>query len=255
VALLVELLDVVPLVWRRVLVSNQWTFASVHGYLQWVMGWTDSHAHEFETVAGVIAPDWWIHEVGLDTDTSQYRDERHVSVAAVVSELGVCGEFEYRYDMGDGWQHRIVIESLPPDGDVRDLPLPICVAGENACPPEDVGGPHGYALFLEILGDRKHEQHDEMLRWIGGVFDSKGFDLNRINRDWKGAKARRRLSRRRCSRLAPHRAGAANDCIGPDEIGRHLIILLNASERYSTFCTCSRPSADNSLQNRWLVSI
>jgi hypothetical protein len=24
------------------------------------------------------------------------------------------------------------------------------------------------------------------------VFDPKGFDLNRINRDWKGAKARRR---------------------------------------------------------------
>jgi hypothetical protein len=26
-----------------------------------------------------------------------------------------------------------------------------------------------------------------MVRWIGGVFDPKGFDLNRLNRDWKGA--------------------------------------------------------------------
>jgi hypothetical protein len=36
-----------------------------------------------------------------------------VGVAAVVSELGVRGEFEYRYDMGNGWGHRIVIESPP----------------------------------------------------------------------------------------------------------------------------------------------
>ena len=31
----------------------------------------------------------------------------------------------------------------------------------------------------------------ELVSRIGGVFDPKGFDLNRINRDWKGAKRRR----------------------------------------------------------------
>jgi hypothetical protein len=191
VALRIELREVVPLVWRRVLVPNQWTLASLHHYLQWVMGWTDSHAHEFQVEAGPVAPDWWIREAGSEEEARRYRDERRVSVATVVSELGLRGEFEYRYDMGDGWEHRIVIESAPASR-LGDLSLPACVAGENACPPEDVGGPHGYALFLEILGDRQHEQHEDMMRWIGGVFDPKGFDLNRINRDWKGAKARRR---------------------------------------------------------------
>lgn len=192
IALRIELQDVTPLIWRRVLVSNQWTLASLHGYLQWVMGWTDTHAHEFEIGAGVVAPDWRINEVGLDTDTSKYRDERRVSVAAVVSELGLLGEFEYRYDMGDGWRHRIVIESPPPITATQDLALPTCLAGENACPPEDIGGPPGYELLLQILADRGHEQHQDMVRWIGGVFDPKGFDLNRINRDYKGAKKRRR---------------------------------------------------------------
>jgi hypothetical protein len=70
--------------------------------------------------------------------------------------------------------------------------LPACLAGENACPPDDVGGPHGYALLLEILGDRSHEEHVDMARWIGGVFDPKGFDLNRLNREWRGAKKSRR---------------------------------------------------------------
>lgn len=192
VALRIELLDVAPLVWRRVLVSNQWTLASLHHYLQWVMGWTDSHAHEFQVGASVVAPDWWIHEVGLDSDIANYRDGRRVLVAAMAAELGVGGEAEYRYDMGDGWQHRIVIESPASLWAAQDLRLPICLAGENACPPEDVGGPPGYALFLEILGDRGHEQHEDMVRWIGGVFDPKGFDLNRINREFKGAKGRRR---------------------------------------------------------------
>lgn len=192
VALRIELLDVAPLVWRRVLVSNQWTLASLHSYLQWVMGWRDTHAHEFQVGESMAAPDWWIDEIGLDGDTGHYRDERRVSMAAVVSELGVHGEFEYRYDMGDGWQHRIVIESSSPLGTTQDLLLPICLAGENACPPEDVGGPHGYEEFLKILGDRRHEQHEDMARWIGGVFDPKGFDLNRINREFKGAKRRRR---------------------------------------------------------------
>jgi len=88
VALRIELLNVVPVVWRRVLVSNQWTLASLHRYLQWVMGWTDSHAHEFQIGTSVVAPDWWIQEGGLDADTRSLRDERRVSVAAVVSELG-----------------------------------------------------------------------------------------------------------------------------------------------------------------------
>ncbi len=191
VALRIELMEVAPLVWRRVLVPDNWMLASLHRYLQWVMGWTDSHAHEFEVGAGLVAPDWWIREAGSAEEVSRYRDERRVSVAAVVSGLGPRGEFEYRYDMGDGWEHRIVIESAPASR-LGDLSLPICVAGENACPPEDVGGPHGYALFLEILGDRQHEQHGDMMRWIGGVFDPKGFDLNRINREWSGPERGRR---------------------------------------------------------------
>jgi hypothetical protein len=90
------------------------------------------------------------------------------------------------------WWHRIVIESLPSTWKDEQLHRPVCVAGENACPPEDCGGPHGYLMFLEILADRNHEQHEDIVQWFGGVFDPKGFDLNRINRDFKGAKGCRR---------------------------------------------------------------
>ena len=189
VALRIELLDVAPLIWRRVLVPNNWTFATLHHYLQWVMGWTDSHAHEFEIGTTLVAPDWWISEAESEEEASRYRDERRVSVAAVAAELGPRGEFEYRYDMGDGWVHRIVIEPVR-SAAPSDATRPICVAGENACPPEDVGGPHAYTEFLKIVSDRRHEQHEELTLWVGGVFDPKGFDLNRINRDWKPTKRR-----------------------------------------------------------------
>jgi Plasmid pRiA4b ORF-3-like protein len=83
--------------------------------------------------------------------------------------------------------------------DRREIrPAPRCArpATTLAPPVLDVHGRQrsiiAYTMFLEILSDRKHEQHQDIVRWIGGVFDPKGFDLNRINRDFKGAKGRRR---------------------------------------------------------------
>jgi hypothetical protein len=154
------------------------------------MGWQDTHAHEFEVGEQLIAPSWWIAEMASPPSDSRYKDESRVSISKVVAELGISGEFEYRYDMGDGWTHRIVIEAPP--ATKADLPLPRCTAGENACPPEDVGGPPGYAEFLAALTNAKHKDHARMLEWAGGVFDPKGFDLNRINRDWPAGEKRSR---------------------------------------------------------------
>lgn len=61
--------------------------------------------------------------------------------------------------------------------------LPLCVAGENACPPEDVSGPHGYAEFPVTKPNALHPEHASMLRWAGGAFDPRDLDLNRINRE------------------------------------------------------------------------
>lgn len=40
--------------------------------------------------------------------------------------------------------------------------------------------------------NRWGKQHNDMVRQIGGVFGPKGFNLNRINRDWRSAKPRPR---------------------------------------------------------------
>ena len=58
---------------------------------------------------------------------------------------------------------------------------PMCIAGANACPPEDVGGTYGYMEFLQAMRDPTHEEHEAMWRWWGGPFDPNGFDVNAAN--------------------------------------------------------------------------
>jgi hypothetical protein len=45
------------------------------------------------------------------------------------------------------------------------------IEAKGRCPPEDVGGPWGYAEFLEALGDPQHERHNEFREWVGEEFD------------------------------------------------------------------------------------
>jgi len=57
--------------------------------------------------------------------------------------LGPKDRVRYTYDFGDNWEHDIVLEKVmePDAGDGR----PVLLAGKGARPPEDCGGPWGYA--------------------------------------------------------------------------------------------------------------
>ena len=134
------------------------------------MGWEDTHLHEFD----INGERFGVQD--KDGSDDGLRSEKGVRLNHA---LGSATEFEYHYDFGDDWQHRVIVESVGyPD---LALALPVCLAGENACPPEDVGGPHGYADFLAALGDKTHEQHNDFRSWVGGVFDPVGFDVNAVN--------------------------------------------------------------------------
>lgn len=172
VQLKVELQGVKPLVWRRLLVPQTITLAKLHGILQWTMGWTNSHLHEWQVANrryGMPDMDW--------PEEEPLIDDRRVRLNALI-EAGVR-RFIYLYDFGDGWEHTVKLEDLvAPD---PERPPIVCLAGANACPPEDVGGPHGYASFLQILADPTHEEHADMAEWIGGTFDPSAFDLQATN--------------------------------------------------------------------------
>lgn len=160
-----------PPIWRRLLIEGSVKLSRFHEVLQIVMGWTDSHLHQFQAggrTFGVPDPDWGLDEV---------EDERRFRLDQVL--MREKDWLIYDYDFGDGWSHKVTLEKiLPFDPKVR---LPVCAKAKRACPPEDVGGIWGYAHFLEAIADPKHEEHDELLEWVGGDFDPEAYDLDEVN--------------------------------------------------------------------------
>ena len=80
----------------------------------------------------------------------------------------------YLYDYGDGWEHTIKVERMIPAD--TNIAYPRLIEASGRCPPEDVGGPWGYAEMLEALADPNHERHAEIREWVGDDFDPHAFD-------------------------------------------------------------------------------
>lgn len=168
----VELEDIEPLIWRRILVPGSIKLPKLHDLLQLVMGWSDSHLHSFEVGHKTFS---LAHD---EMEDLHILDEQKYTLGRVLGES--VREFVYEYDFGDSWRHRIKVKPVPQPN--TDWFYPLCIAGERAAPPDDVGGVTGYLEFLSAIQDPKHDEHESMLTWIGGAFDPEGFDLNAINR-------------------------------------------------------------------------
>ena len=113
-----------PPIWRRIQVRGSTTLSKLHQILQTVMGWTDSHLHQFivdGVYYGIPDPDWSDLEI---------KSERRVKLGQIVT--AGKDRFVYEYDFGDSWEHVIVVEKvLPAEPGVR---YPTCLAGKRACP-------------------------------------------------------------------------------------------------------------------------
>jgi hypothetical protein len=168
----VTLLDAEPAVWRRIQVRNE-TLDRLHVHIQTAMGWTNSHLHDFE-----INGERYGDPVLLDDGFEDFHcvNTRTTYVSDIVPDSGERFRFTYEYDFGDAWLHDVLFE-----GCLKSAPgerYPLCVEGEGACPPEDVGGVIGYAEFLGVIADPNHEQHAVYREWAGR-FDPQAFDAKR----------------------------------------------------------------------------
>ena len=160
-----------PPIWRRILIDNSVALPKLHETIQIVMGWTNSHLHQFivgDRYYGMPDPNFDFEEVLDETDyrLNQLLKKEKDSVV-------------YEYDFGDGWEHKITLEkalSFKPE-DV----LPFCVKAKGACPLEDIGGMWGYYNFLEALSDPDHPEHEEYKEWVGIGFDPAFYDIDEAN--------------------------------------------------------------------------
>ena len=166
----ITLLESKPPIWRRIQVKNC-TLDKLHEHIQTAMGWTNSHLHQFE-IDGERYGDPELIDDGFED--FHCVDSTMTRIGEIVPKDGKRFQFNYQYDFGDDWQHEVLFEGcLRAEKGGR---YPVCVEGERACPPEDVGGVRGYAELLEALANPKHEQHEDFVEWAG-PFDSEQFDV------------------------------------------------------------------------------
>ena len=169
----ITLLGIEPPIWRRIQVPNTLLLCCLHDALQAVLGWTDSHLHQFVKDDTYWSdPEWY-----EDYDDIDVIDESRVRVGRVLKAEGES--VRYDYDFGDNWQHEVILEKILPAPAVR--PRPVCRGGKRHRPPEDVGGTSGYEEFLEVIFDPTHEEYERYLTWAGGSFQPEEFDQRAVN--------------------------------------------------------------------------
>ncbi len=150
----IQLLDIEPAIWRRFVVPASITLDRLHDVVQIVMGWTDSHLHEF-TIGNKRYTEYpESKEDGLIC--GKYR------LGDLIKQKGRT--FSYLYDFGDSWEHELVLEESHYFNPETRTEL-ACLEGERACPPEDVGGVPGYFEFCKALLDPNHEEHESFMEW------------------------------------------------------------------------------------------
>ena len=179
----VTLLGTKPPIWRRLLVPSSLTLAQLHDAVQTAMGWQGGHMHEFRAGQRYFGkPDPEYRSMGMDP----VENERTARLSEVLRKNGP--KLIYTYDLGDSWEHAIVMEKqLPVDPNAK---YPICTDGQLACPPEDCGGIPGFYDLVDALADPKHKQHKELRDWLGYDFDPLAFSIDSVNRMFLPARRR-----------------------------------------------------------------
>ena len=180
-----------PPIWRRLVVPLHTTLAQLHHILQAAMGWTDSHLHQFE-IGGLRFGDPELLNEDIPDDFQRALDASEVRLRDFHFDEDDTLSFVYLYDFGDSWRHTVMLEKL-----LAEKPAPktaTCIEGARCCPPEDVGGPHGYFEFLRVLLSPEPDEIEEqrnLKRWSGGRFNPEHFDVAKTDKAVRGALRKR----------------------------------------------------------------
>jgi hypothetical protein len=182
----IELAHIEPCIWRRIEVSLTTHLRALHETIQAVMPWEGYHLYQFtigDRVYGEPEPE----DAVWGRKVSQAKSMR----LGMLIGRGIT-EFLYIYDLGDDWQHRVIVEHVGAADIGTDYP--VFINGERRAPPEDVGGPPGFMDFVEAISARTHPQHMDMVRWYGGPFHPTDFGEAEISVRVHEIAARRRTA-------------------------------------------------------------
>jgi hypothetical protein len=170
-ALRITIRGIEPPIWRELSVPDSYSLLQLHRCIQLVFDWMDYHLFEFRIGSRRFG-------------RSEYEMGGEDSAAAHLSDLGLAtgAKLLYLYDMGDGWEHDIVVrsaEKMPRDEEADSVAS--LIDGARAAPPEDVGGPPGYERLLLALERRASDEDEELVAWAGEDFAPELFDRRAVN--------------------------------------------------------------------------
>jgi hypothetical protein len=172
----ITLLDTHPAIWRRIQVSSNYTFWDLHIAIQSAMGWKDKHLHIFR-----IGKRAEILINGYPMDDPFGGDEQTYNgwETETIRFLQRPGDWAiYEYDMGDSWEHEVLLEGIFLKE--KGIKYPRCIDGARACPPEDCGGQPGFYHLLEVLASPQDPEHEDLMDWLGKKYDPEKFDPHAI---------------------------------------------------------------------------
>lgn len=158
----IEIRKIRPLIWRRVRVPSTIRLTELHDVIQVLFGWEGYHLYEF----------------GSRYDDK--IDDTNIKLYRLCPKEGWA--LNYTYDIGDYWQLEIVVEGVvAAEGDGQASCE--CLAGKNAGPPEDCGGPLEYPRILRALKKRRGDDYRRARQVVGRCFKPDFFELATINDD------------------------------------------------------------------------
>lgn len=146
-----------PKITRTLLVSKFTSQPRLHHIIQAAMGWRGTEQFQFYPAS----------ELGLSGSADT---ELHEMFSAPGKHCG----YEF-----DHWYHDIELDRVErPEGRRH---YPVCVAGQRACPPEDVGGIGDYNKLIRTLDQPDHPDYAEMAGWLTQDFHPAAFNIDQAN--------------------------------------------------------------------------
>jgi hypothetical protein len=174
----IALLDTEPPIWRRIQIADG-PLSLLHYAIQGAFDWEECHLHQFE-IGGLRfgpPPPKEFLDFGLPLE-----DESQVTIGQLLPSTGKQTAWLYTYDFGDNWEHEVLFEGCGPM--VPRTKYPLCIEGRGAAPPEDCGGPWGFAEILRSLAGPNAERDDELMQWLG-PFDPEAFDAQQTSKNMR----------------------------------------------------------------------
>ncbi|CAG7816317.1 unnamed protein product [Allacma fusca] len=161
----IRLADTDPEVWRRVDIPGDFTIDQFGRTVVRSIGWIPDYPFTFfgpnrEIIKNLSRSE----EFYTDEDKKKRRSKRlqkKDSTKITVSELYSMKKKMSVIHMGNEcWIHVIELEEIKDN--VGRKWYPKCIAGANACPPDECGGSDGYEYLKAAISDPKHKEHDSM---------------------------------------------------------------------------------------------